>query len=86
MCLLTPFINFRYFIGFDSWWDPLKGYARNKKNITRWQDFSNPEDFSMILSDFLFSKGGVSYKNKFRFDGQLICNQPAPPITVSLTF
>ena len=58
-------------------------YARDKKNITRWQDFSNKKDFSRILSDFLFSTKGITYKDKFRFDGNITCNQPAPPITVS---
>ena len=40
--------------------------------------------FNMWLSDFLFSKSGTIFKEKFVFDGDLTCNQPAPPIKVIL--
>lgn len=38
--------------------------------------------FVRYLSDFLFSKSGSKYKANFRFDGNLTCNDPAPPIQV----
>ena len=38
--------------------------------------------FVRYLSDFLFSKSGSKYKANFRFDGNLTCNEPAPPIQV----
>ena len=61
----------------------MKLYAAIKKNVTKWQDFSDPEDFNMMLSDFLYSSVGARYKRQFRFRGTLECNKPAPPIAVS---
>ena len=40
--------------------------------------------FVRYLSDFLFSKSGSKYKANFRFDGNLTCNEPAPPIQVKI--
>ena len=70
------------FLDFNPWWTSLKEFARDKKNLTRWQDFSNTEDFNIILSDFLFSTRGANYKPNFKWDGELVCNKPAPPIMV----
>eukprot|EP00090_Calanus_glacialis_P027719 TRINITY_DN4393_c0_g1_i1.p1 TRINITY_DN4393_c0_g1~~TRINITY_DN4393_c0_g1_i1.p1 ORF type:complete len:1001 (-),score=160.99 TRINITY_DN4393_c0_g1_i1:89-3091(-) len=64
----------------DSWWSKLKEYAHDKTNYTSWQQFSNEEDFPMILSDFLFSSYGSKYKPNFKFEEKLICNQKAPAI------
>ena len=70
--------------GMDSWWPPLKRYAIAKKNYTHWQDFTaTPSAFPALLSDFLFSTAGSSYKDNFKFDGELLCGQPAPPILAS---
>ena len=37
----------------------------------------------MVLSDFLFSSLGAKYKSSFKFDGDLVCNEPAPDIIAS---
>jgi hypothetical protein len=67
----------------DPWWPPLKEYAINQKNYTTWQAFSTPTDFPMVLSDFLFSTAGSSYKYNFKLSGKLACGQPAPGILAS---
>lgn len=64
----------------DLWWIPLKKYAKEKKNYTAWQEFSYPEEFSSLLSDFLFSPQGAKYQQNFKFDGELGCNEPAPRV------
>ena len=49
---------------------------------------SKPKDYSFeyLLSQFLFSRHGSKFKRNFRFDGNLTCNVPAPPIKVSKYF
>jgi len=67
----------------DSWWTALKKYTHEKTNYTSWQELANPLIFPRVLSDFLFDASGSRYKANFRFDGQLICNQPTPNILAS---
>ena len=76
------FVNsFAYISAVDSWWSKLKEYANDKTNYTSWQQFSNEDDFQMVLSDFLFSSYGSKYKPNFKFGKEkLICNEKAPPI------
>jgi hypothetical protein len=64
----------------NSWWPPLKEYALEHKNFSSWQELSESSDFSAVLSDFLYSREGSNYKYNFKFDGQLACSKPAPPI------
>ena len=63
------------------------------KNLTDWREAFEGDDeedsselFSGYLSDFLFTpEGGVS-TNNFRWagDGELVCGEPAPNISVQL--
>ena len=41
------------------------------------------DDFNERLTRFLFSPNGSRYRNNFKFSGNLICGEPAPPILVS---
>jgi predicted RND superfamily exporter protein len=66
----------------NSWWTKMKQYAGEKENLA-WQDFATEEEFPRILSDFLFSPTGATYKNSFIFESPLTCSQPAPRITAS---
>ena len=66
----------------ESWWDDLKDYANNKKNISEWRDFATFKDFPMLLADFLFSSEGTKYQSNFKWEGILACNVPAPNILV----
>ena len=47
-------------------------------------DSRNRNSFEFLLSQFLFSRHGSKFKRNFRFDGNLTCNQPAPPIKVKI--
>ena len=71
----------RYVRGVDCWWSKFKQYTRDKTNFTSWDQLG--QDFSMVLSDFLFSSYGGQYKTSFKFSDELQCNQPAPNITAS---
>ena len=69
--------------GVDSWWSKLKKYSEEKTNFTSWEDFANPVEFPVILSDFLYPSYGSKFKPNFKFDGELVCNQAAPPLKTS---
>lgn len=75
-------LNLGTFSDVDSWWTALKKYTHEKTNYTSWQELADPLIFPRVLSDFLFDASGSRYKANFRFDGQLICNQPTPNILV----
>ena len=64
----------------DSWWTKMKEFSDKKTNYTTWHQFANEEDFPIVLSDFLFSSYGSQYKPNFKFESDLICNEPAPRI------
>merc|ERR1712226_303915 len=67
----------------NSWWSKMKEYARVEKNLTSWEDFATEESFPALLSDFLFSPSGATYKNNFIFEEPLRCSQPAPRVSAS---
>ena len=67
----------------DCWWTNYKTYIEEKTNFTSWKDISNEKDFSLTLSNFLFSSSGTQYKNSFKFSDNLNCNSPAPNVTAS---
>ena len=67
----------------DSWWPEMKKYTKEKTNFSSWQEFANKDNFSMVLSDFLFSSHGAKYKSSFKFVGDLECGEPAPAIRTS---
>jgi len=64
----------------DSWWTKMKEFSDEKTNYTSWHQFANEKDFPILLSDFLFSSYGSQYKPNFKFESDLICNEPAPRI------
>jgi hypothetical protein len=76
--------NKTYLRSINSWWPPLKEYALEKKNFSSWQALSQSDSFAQVLSDFLFSREGSSYKYNFKFDGELSCRKPAPPILAAM--
>ena len=36
-----------------------------KTNLSSWREFANKDEFSMVLSDFLFSSYGARYKIRY---------------------
>ena len=72
-----------YLRAVDSWWPEMKKYSEEKTNFSSWREFANKDNFSMVLSDFLFSSHGARYKSSFKFMGELECGAPAPAIRTS---
>eukprot|EP00092_Neocalanus_flemingeri_P063022 GFUD01076156.1.p1 GENE.GFUD01076156.1~~GFUD01076156.1.p1 ORF type:complete len:598 (-),score=161.58 GFUD01076156.1:7-1800(-) len=68
---------------YHSWWTHFKTFTQDETNFTSWHDLSNSEDFPLVFSDFMFSSSGSKFKLDFKFDGELVCNSPAPPILAS---
>ena len=60
------------------------GFDNFENEMTTTPLRSSSSMFVRYLSDFLFSKSGSKYKANFRFDGNLTCNEPAPPIQVNV--
>ena len=71
-------------LDFDDWWTALKVYSIEEKKFTNWQDFATPDDFPILLSKFLFSQVGSRFKDNFKFDAKLLCNEAAPKINVRI--
>ena len=65
------------------WWTKMKRYMAEEKEVAEWRDAFESGNFPLYLSDFLFHKDGAQEREKsFKFDGELVCNEPAPPIKV----
>jgi len=62
-----------------SWWHPFNTFLAEKKNMT-WTELETLESFQMALSDFLFDVSNAKQQYNFKFDGSLVCNEPAPRI------
>ena len=61
----------------------MKDYAETKASLESWEEMaSDPNLFSTVLSDWLFSSSGSGHKPHFRFSGNLSCDSPAPAIAV----
>ena len=67
-----------------SWWHPFNTFLAEKKNMT-WTELETLESFQMALSDFLFDVSNAKQQYNFKFDGSLVCNEPAPRIMVRLS-
>ena len=84
--LLEEFENkAEYIKSVDGWYPGFKEYV-NKHFL---QDRPLPshrieeEEFSQLLTQYLFSPSGSRYQPNFQFSSDLVCGQPAPPILVS---
>jgi len=62
-----------------SWWRPFQSFLKNKKNMT-WDQLETTTEFRTVLSDFLFDVSNAKQQFNFKFDGELECNTPTPPI------
>jgi predicted RND superfamily exporter protein len=69
-----------YIQDYNCWWTFFKNYIQDRTNFSSWQDLANPEDFPLVLSDFLYSSYGARFKIDFQFSEELLCNYPAPTI------
>ena len=76
--------------GIDSWWFKFKDYVHTTKgSLNPTSSYSeigyDPQNFSLDLSNFLFSQVGARYTTNILLDGKLTCNSPAPPILATKT-
>ena len=62
------------------WWLDLKEHMAQHKDILDWRDAFSMGVFPKYLSDFLHHHDGSAYNYNFRFDGEVACNEDAPPI------
>ena len=76
--------------GVSSWFSEFKIFIEEKHDIRDWRETIrydkngyNPKNFSMLLSEFMFSGRGAKQKLNMVFEGELVCNKPAPKVLVS---
>merc|ERR1712013_97142 len=69
-----------YIQDYNCWWTHFNTFMQHKTNFSSWKDIDNPDDFPIVLSDFLFSVHGSRFKINFQFSEELLCNKPAPNI------
>ena len=61
----------------------MKRYMAKEKDVEDWREAFESGKFPLYFSDFLFHKDGAQEREKsFKFDGELVCAEPAPPIKV----
>jgi hypothetical protein len=63
----------------ESWWPSFKLFLVRHRNTT-WDGIQEFSTFQLLLTDFLFDVDNSKQQSNFKFNGSLICNQPAPPI------
>ena len=84
--LLQEFENKpEYVKSVDGWYPGFKDYVNQHFRQDRPLP-SHPmeeEEFSQLLTQYLFSPSGSRYQPNFQFSSPLVCGQPAPPILVS---
>lgn len=77
-----PLVSGSWDLSTGFWWNDLKNFMREKRNITDWrvtfEDGSEP--LAKHLSDFLHREEGAQDVINFKFDGNLTCDVPAPKI------
>lgn len=65
------------------WWTDFKAYIKEHKKVKDWREMIEKDLMPRYLSDFLFHEDGSMNTYDFRWDGDLMCNEPAPNITSS---
>ncbi len=61
----------------------MKSWLSDSKGMDDWREAFSSQDFALLLSDFLFDVEGAEHQQSFKFDSELVCGEPAPPINVS---
>lgn len=82
--LLTQFKQEENIIkNLEEWYSGFRYYVNRNIEKDIATDILSDDEFSTYISKYLFSPSGSKYQKNFRFDGNLHCGQPAPPVTVS---
>merc|ERR1719188_1263716 len=64
----------------DFWWPDLKEFMATRKNATDWRTTILDGSFAKYLSDFLLHRDGGENKEKFIFERDIVCGEPASHI------
>lgn len=67
----------------DSWTHGFIQYTQRAEKVDMLHDNVTEEKFQDYLASYLWSPSGARFQKNFRFDGELVCGQPAPLIEVS---
>ena len=70
--------------GVDFWWPDLKEFMAKRKDASDWRGAIRDGSFATYLSDFLVHRDGGENKDKFTFERELVCGEPASGIKVSV--
>ena len=68
----------------DFWWPDLKEFMATRKNATDWRTTISDGSFAKYLSDFLLHRDGGENKDKFIFERDIVCGEPASHIRVNI--
>ena len=68
----------------DFWWTDLKEFMSKRKNATDWRAAIREGTFSTYLSDFLLHRDGGENMDKFIFERDIVCGEPASGIKVTV--
>ena len=66
----------------DFWWPDLKEFMAKRKGASDWRAAIREGSFATYLSDFLVHRDGGENKDKFTFERELVCGEPASGIKV----
>lgn len=69
----------------DYWTTGFIKYTNKAERVNLLNEEISQEKFNDYLSKFLWSPNGARFQKNFRFERDIECGKPAPPITVSLT-
>jgi hypothetical protein len=74
-------VTYRIISDHTMWWNSFKSYLNSSRGVDDWRTLFRSHSFSIYLSDYLHHKDGAQNKHNFKFETDLLCNEPAPRIT-----
>ena len=75
-----PLLSGSWDLSTGFWWNDLKNFMSEKRNITDWRMTFEDESLPKHLSDFLHREEGAQDLINFKFNSNLACDEPAPKI------
>ena len=64
------------------WWTDFKTFLAEKKGTSDWRQAVSNDSIAQFLSDFLFHPDGGKNMDRFMFETELVCGEPASKIKV----
>ena len=75
-----PLVSGSWDLSTGFWWNDLKHFMNRSRGIADWRETFADGSLAKHLSDFLHREEGAQDVINFKFDGNLTCDEPAPPI------